>query len=478
MKKRLLASLVCLVLLVGSLAAGATTKTLNYGDEGPDVISLQRRLRELNYNPGIADGKYGYKTYLAVRDFQYQNGLKVDGLVGETTYILLFSSKAVPNPKSPLPAPVPYPGVNRVQYGDQGPGVTLVQNALKGLGYFSDAIDGVFGYSTVLAVRHFQRINKLQVDGIVGPDTWAVLSAIGAIPAPGPVVTPPYVAPTPLPTPAPGQQNVRIAYGDRNNLVTDVQTRLKTLGYYTGIVDGAFGYTTKQAVERFQRANNLKADGVVGPITWEKMMAATAIPVPTAKPAPTGVPVVPETPAPSTLRLEMGSSGLQVQQLQEKLIALKFYSGPLDGKYGYSTVVAVRAFQKANGLKADGIVGPLTWNKLFGGAPLPKPTATPVPGVPTLAPTPVGPTPKPTPTPAPGAGIKLSYGMKNALVGQMQERLKALGYYGGAVDSAFGYTTYQAVRSFQRYNNLKVDGVVGPTTWAAMMGPSPVYKPK
>ncbi len=477
MKKRLLASLLCLVMLVGSLAVSATSKTLNYGDEGPDVVTLQRRLRELNYNPGTADGKYGYKTYLAVRDFQYQNGLKVDGLVGEQTYILLFSSSAVPNPKSPLPAPVPYPGVSRVQYGDQGPGVTLVQNALKHLNYFSDAIDGVFGYSTVLAVRHFQRINKLQVDGIVGPNTWAVLSATGAIPAPGPVVTPPYVAPTPLPTPAPGQQNVRIAYGDRNNLVTEVQNRLYALGYYTYAVDGAFGYTTKQAVERFQRANNLKADGVVGPITWQKLMSSSAIPVPTAKPAPTGVPVTPETPAPATLRLELGSSGLQVQQLQEKLIELKFYSGPLDGKYGYSTVVAVRAFQKANGVKSDGIVGPVTWNRLFGGSAAPKPTATPVPGVPTLKPTAPGVTPKPTPTPAPGAGIKLTYGMKNALVGQMQERLRDLNYYDGAIDSAFGYSTYLAVRSFQRLNGLKVDGVVGPATWRAMMSPSPVYKP-
>lgn len=49
---------------------------------------------------------------------------------------------------------------------------------------------------------------------------------------------------------------------------TEIQTALKNAGFYTGEVDGKFGPQTKKAVEEFQAANNLKADGVVGPMTW------------------------------------------------------------------------------------------------------------------------------------------------------------------------------------------------------------------
>ncbi|MFA5038787.1 MAG: peptidoglycan-binding domain-containing protein [Candidatus Omnitrophota bacterium] len=48
----------------------------------------------------------------------------------------------------------------------------------------------------------------------------------------------------------------------------ELQTALKNAGFYAGPVDGKFGPETKKAVEDFQTANNLKADGVAGPLTW------------------------------------------------------------------------------------------------------------------------------------------------------------------------------------------------------------------
>ncbi|MDD4081416.1 MAG: peptidoglycan-binding protein [Eubacteriales bacterium] len=467
MKKRLLASLLCAVLLVASLTSGASTVTapltLRYGDTGTAVTNLQWRLRSLNYYAAAVDGKFGYSTYRAVRSFQYYNGLQVDGIVGEDTYAKLFSSSAVPYPGT---LPPPGPVGQRVQYGQQGPGVTLVQGALRTLGYYAGALDGKFGYSTYLAVREFQRVNKLKVDGIVGDSTWAILYDSGAIPKPDP-----SAAPTELPTPAPEDRSFRIVYGDRNNLVQMVQNRLNVLGYYSGAIDSTFGYSTYLAVRAFQRANNLQVDGIVGPITWE--MLKKYLPAPTTSPTASPPPLEPTVPAPSTLWLQMGSSGLQVQQLQEKLSSLHYYSGAIDGKYGYGTVVAVREFQKVHKIQSDGIVGPNTWDKLFGPGAEPKPTITPVPGVPTLKPTPTGQTPTPTPVPA----KHLKYGDHNALVGQAQERLSQLGYYTGPIDNGFGYSTYQAVRSFQRYNGLKVDGVIGNQTWNRLFSPSPVPKP-
>lgn len=55
--------------------------------------------------------------------------------------------------------------------------------------------------------------------------------------------------------------------GSRGDLVTTLQKRLKTWGYYTGNVDGVFGSQTEQAVKYFQRKNGLAADGIVGPAT-------------------------------------------------------------------------------------------------------------------------------------------------------------------------------------------------------------------
>ena len=60
------------------------------------------------------------------------------------------------------------------------------------------------------------------------------------------------------------------------------------------------------------------------------------------------------------------------------------------------------------------------------------------------------------------------YGSRGQEVIDIQTRLRRWGYYNGAVDGIYGYQTYQAVREFQRKNGLKVDGVAGPQTLAAL----------
>jgi peptidoglycan hydrolase-like protein with peptidoglycan-binding domain len=49
---------------------------------------------------------------------------------------------------------------------------------------------------------------------------------------------------------------------------TEIQTALKNAGFYTGTVDGKIGPMTKKAIEEFQKANGLKADGKIGPQSW------------------------------------------------------------------------------------------------------------------------------------------------------------------------------------------------------------------
>lgn len=60
------------------------------------------------------------------------------------------------------------------------------------------------------------------------------------------------------------------------------------------------------------------------------------------------------------------------------------------------------------------------------------------------------------------------YGSKDAIVTEIQRRLKAWGYYKGNLDGAYGYQTYLGVKSFQRKNSLIVDGIAGDKTLAAL----------
>ena len=137
--------------------------------------------------------------------------------------------------------------------------------------------------------------------------------------------------------------------GCTGDAVKTLQDKLNTLGYNSGNVDGIFGAKTYAAVTAFQKANGLGVDGIVGKLTWGKLYDATPVNV---------------TPVTTQPMLRTGSRGDAVRKLQELLNALGYDCGSVDGIFGSKTKAAVLAFQKANGLGADGIVGPLTWGKL------------------------------------------------------------------------------------------------------------------
>lgn len=87
-------------------------------------------------------------------------------------------------------------------------------------------------------------------------------------------------------------------------------------------------------------------------------------PDPNATPSPTPVPTI--TPNPRYKIIRYGDKGNSVKQLQQRLIELGYLSeGDDDGAFGYQTLRAVRAFQKANDLTADGDAGPNTLTQLY-----------------------------------------------------------------------------------------------------------------
>ncbi len=132
--------------------------SLRPGASGDDVKRMQLRLTALDYfdDSDEADGVYGSDTSQAVKLFQRTNGLSIDGIAGETTLSLIYSSKA---------------HKYTIKQGDSGSDVASLQRRLKDLKYFSGSTTGYFGSSTTTAVKAFQKMNGLQEDGKAGAQT-------------------------------------------------------------------------------------------------------------------------------------------------------------------------------------------------------------------------------------------------------------------------------------------------------------------
>ena len=252
------------------------------------------------------------------------------------------------------------------------------------------------------------------------------------------------------------EQTLRL--NDKGADVKTLQKRLKELGYFKSTIDGKFGRDTANALKAFQEAHGLEADGVAGQSTYAVLFSANAL-----KKGTTPTPAATETPAPTDEtntetwpKLKKNSTGNSVAQVQEALIELGYLKGTADGNYGDKTVAAVKAFQKANGLTADGVAGEETQKVLFSGnakAATAKTTATPTPTATTKA----SATPTPTPT-------VLKTGAKGTQVKELQTKLIQLGYLTGKADGVYGTKTAEAVKAFQKANKLTADGVAGTKT--------------
>ncbi len=132
---------------------------------------------------------------------------------------------------------------------------------------------------------------------------------------------------------------------------------------------GVFGESTKAAVTRFQSIFSLAPDGIVGKATWNKLSYLYTSVARLAELDSEGTSLGIGTVPPSSV-LRPGSSGQDVITLQYLLnMAAEFnpaIPAPMqDGNFGTETQQSVAAFQRAAGLKADGIVGPLTWQALY-----------------------------------------------------------------------------------------------------------------
>ena len=306
-----------------------------------------------------------------------------------------------------------------IRENSSGATVSKVQTELKALGYYYGQITGNAGPKTVAAIKSFQGKNGLTADGIAGPQTIAKIDA--AYEAKGGSSS------------GSGSSASGLKLNSKGTDVRNLQQDLTTLGYYWAEITGNFGERTEAAVKRFQEENGLTADGVAGTKTLNAVAAAVARKGGT--PASGGN-------AGTTLKLN--SQGTKVSQLQTDLKQLGYYYAEITGNFGERTEAAVKAFQKAKGLTADGVAGTKTLNAIAVAVD------------------------KAGGSSSGSSSTNMKLGSTGTAVSTLQQNLTTLGYYYGDVTGHYGNLTQQAVKKFQKAKGLTQDGVASTATLNAI----------
>lgn len=329
--------------------------TLQEGDFGDAILALHEMLIQSGHydsNPGL---EFTRATSQAVKAFQKAHSIKVTGKVDAFTMLALKTAIKAQAPVTEQPQrteePLTQDNVVVIRDGTSGLAVTKLQARLVELKYYNIKPDGLFNADDVAALRHFQRVNSLPVTGIADLTTQQTLYTAYALPADA----------TSLPEAGP-QPTDLLKIGAKGDQVRALQSRLITLAYLTGSIDGLYGTQTAKAITNFQRMNSLKQDGIAGKQTLEALYSGNAKANQAANQGSS--PVQPETPAAPLTTLKVGSTGKEVTALQQRLIVLKYFNGSADGIYGPLTFLAVKEFQAKNKLDADGLAGSLTLAKL------------------------------------------------------------------------------------------------------------------
>lgn len=142
------------------------------GDTGPAVAEVQAALAHLGLLRSVPEPPvFDQATDWAVREFQQNRGLVVDGVVGPETYAALQAARLSLGDRLLSLA-------GRMYVGDD---VAALQERLAELGFDTGRVDGVFGVRTEAALKGFQREYGLVSDGVCGPATLRALKQLGRL---------------------------------------------------------------------------------------------------------------------------------------------------------------------------------------------------------------------------------------------------------------------------------------------------------
>lgn len=207
--------------------------------------------------------------------------------------------------------------------------------------------------------------------------------------------------------------------GSNGPEVSSSQRCLKKLGYFNGPVTGKFASLTQNATIKFQRANRISADGVIGVSTQRALQRACQ-----SRSSNRNISGASRSPVGQYPTLSQGKTGAAVTRLQQRLRQLGYFNTNPTGNFGRITKDAVIAFQRSYRITANGIVNRQTWNALMGSSPTPGRSS-----------------------------------LSTQQVRELQVRLRQLGYLNADATGNVGPMTREAVIAFQRNNGLPVDGI-------------------
>ncbi|MBQ9408833.1 MAG: peptidoglycan-binding protein [Clostridia bacterium] len=417
--------------------------TLQEPSIGDNVRTLQRRLIELNYLSSEkntkgeykrVNGKFDAATEQAVEKFEAAYGQSPTGIATELMQHYLFSEDAksyytstASNTPTPTPTPSKFPtatGYRYLQRGDSGEDVTALQQRLYDLGYLN-YVSGSYDTATESAVSQFASAYGQYTNGNATVELQRTLYSANARSYQQMLAS---ITPTPSPTPTPdpygGYQT--LSQGDRGQAVTNLQKRLRALGYMRSTADGLYGERTVEAVMAFEAAYGRPQTGIATAALQSVLFSDDALRYGTVTPTP----VFTATPEPvySYTTLTYGSSGEAVLRLQMRLIQLGYLSGSADGMFGEMTANAIKAFETANGKTPTGVATSALQLYLFSDSAQPAPVQ---------------------PTATPNGYGDLSLGSSGQAVVNLQNRLFQLGYYAGMSTGYYDSATAEAVQRFE-----------------------------
>jgi peptidoglycan hydrolase-like protein with peptidoglycan-binding domain len=314
-------------------------KQLQPGGRGDYVKKTQKQLTRLGYYAGKIDGKYRTSTVVAVKYFQKANSLVEDGIADKETRDVLYSSDAKSRAQ--------YEEANYLtplSYGSKGAQVAQLQARLVAKGFYWGEPTGLYDAQTKYCVKFFQEVNGFSVTGNATKALRAKINEDSAVSFQD------YVK-------ARNLEMVQLSSSARPGVkVAVLQLKLKELGYYKGVITGAYTGAVITAVRTFQTFNNMSSKYITG-----KANAETRKLMLDAKALTYGAVCGDNT-------LRSGAKGEAVKDLQNKLKDLGYYTGAVDGVYDGAVASAVRMFQQYNGFYPNGVAYTNVLEKLYSGS--------------------------------------------------------------------------------------------------------------
>ncbi|MBE9103895.1 peptidoglycan-binding protein [Nostoc cf. edaphicum LEGE 07299] len=275
---------------------------------------------------------------------------------------LFITSTAVVSIAAPQKIAQVNPGnsINRpsLKVGSQGERVAELQAALKLLGFYSGAVDGIYSENTASAVSRFKQAAGLNPDGIVDGSTWQRLFPNQPVAASTvPSSQPRFNSATNFPVPTQASNLTNLANPNPNpprQAVTQVPTRPKPTTPKKAVTQVPTNPEPRPATPRKPTTSSTKKPPQRTTSTTRTQSNTTTKRTPGIQYTSEGLPI-----------LRIGLRGSEVVKLQQQLKKLGFLKGDADGDFGETTEAAVKAAQKRYGLEPDGVVGGSTWEILL-----------------------------------------------------------------------------------------------------------------